>query len=50
MSDLIGLVSEYTTAGSSSLISVGKHADGSWKICDTLMSFTPFLLEKKIYK
>ena len=42
--DLIWFVSEYTTVGSSNLISLGKHvfADGSWKLRGT------HLLRKKI--
>ena len=40
--DLIKFVSEYTTVGSSNLISIGKYAftDGSWKIWGTLISST----------
>ena len=40
--NLIGMVIEYTTKGSSNLILVGKHAftDESWKIWITLMSST----------
>ena len=38
--DLIGFVSEYTTAGSSNLISAGKinFTDQSWKVWGTSMS------------
>ena len=37
--DLIKFASEYTTAGSSNLISIGTYAftDGSWKIWGTLI-------------
>ena len=47
--NLIGFIIEYTTVGSSNLISVIKRAftDGSWKIWSTSVSYTP-LFRKQI--
>lgn len=45
--DLTEFLCEYTTVGSSSLISVsGTSTDRSWKICGTLMSHTPLFKEE----